>query len=162
MPEQMKFHGYFIAAAFSIAMAPAMASAQDQPWLADRRYTEGIGFRVGDFELHPGAAAEFGYDSNFLHRSDDDDVKPVGSLRLKITPSFSLSTIGPQRRNETVNTPPPSVNFRLGLSATYHEFFPVSGTVSGRERLREQRNVTGLFDLRLDILPGRPWSGTLF
>src|SRR5262245_7397780 len=97
MPEQMKFTGYFIAAAFCIAMAPAVAAAQDQPWLADRRYTEGIGFRVGDFELHPGAAAEFGYDSNFLHRADPDD--PVGSLHLKITPSFSLSTLSPQRRN---------------------------------------------------------------
>jgi hypothetical protein len=158
MPEPMKFHGYFIAAAFAIAMAPTVAAAQDQPWLVDRQYTEGMGFRVGDFEFHPGAAAEFGYDTNFLHRADDQE--PVGSLRLKITPSLSLSTLSPQRI--TPNTPPPSFNFRLGLSATYHEFFPVTGDEAGRNRLRNERNLTGLFDLRLDLLPGRPVSGALY
>src|SRR3954451_23665275 len=76
---------------------PAFASAQDQMWLKDRRYTEGIGYRVGDFELHPGAAAEFGYDSNYFHRSSTDDGGPVAALRLRITPSLSLSTLSKQR-----------------------------------------------------------------
>ena len=29
----------------------------------------------GDFELHPGIAGEFGYDSNFLHRDDGANLK---------------------------------------------------------------------------------------
>ena len=40
------------------------AIAQEQVWLKDRRYGEGIGIRAGDFELHPGIGGEFGYDSN--------------------------------------------------------------------------------------------------
>ena len=64
----------------SVACAlPSVASAQDQPWLSDRRFTEGKGIEVGNFELHPGAAAEFGYDSNYFRRGDDED--PIGTLR---------------------------------------------------------------------------------
>ena len=43
-----------------------------QRWLVDRQYREGAGFRVGDFELHPGIGADFGYDSNFLRRNGSD------------------------------------------------------------------------------------------
>ncbi len=35
------------------------AHAQSQqPWLADRKYGEGIGVRVGNLELHPGISGE--------------------------------------------------------------------------------------------------------
>src|SRR4051812_9033592 len=85
---------------------PASALAQDQAWLKDRKYTEGIGYRVGDFELHPGAAVEFGYDSNYLRRSATDQGSgPLGALRLRITPSLSVSTLGAQRRDKGA-TPP--------------------------------------------------------
>src|SRR3954451_20753599 len=78
--------------------APSLAHAQDQTWLKDRRYTEGPGYRVGDFELHPGAALEFGYDSNYFRRSSEDaaTLPVVGSLRLRLTPSLSFSTLGAQ------------------------------------------------------------------
>ncbi|WP_437586638.1 hypothetical protein [Sorangium sp. So ce1000] len=143
-----------------------MALAQDQPWLKDRRYTEGIGIRTGDLELHPGVAAEFGYDSNFFRRAEEDqaspdDVGPVGSLRLRITPSFSLSTLSQQRQEVTPDAPPPDVEFRGGVSATYDEFFPVSGSERGQERLSQQRNIGGLLDASLTILPRRPWSAVL-
>lgn len=143
---------------------PAMASAQDQPWLKDRRYAEGIGYRVGDFELHPGAAAEFGYDSNFFRRADSEN--PLGTLRLRITPSFSFSTLSAQRREAAPGTTPPDVEFHGGLSVTYNEFFPVNGgaaNASGDEfaNARAQRNVNGNLDLGLLIAPGRAWSGSL-
>jgi len=147
---------------FSIVCAltavPSFAAAQDQIWLRDRRYTEGIGYRVGDFELHPGVAAEFGYDSNFFRRAPEE--LPVGALRLRITPSFSLSTLSQQRR-EAAGGPPPSVEFDAGLSATYNEFFPVSGSNAEQERMRDQRNVSGNLDLALKIMPGRVWSGNI-
>src|SRR5207247_2157085 len=113
----------------TLTLLPALASAQVQPWLQDRRYTEGIGIRTGDLELHPGVAAEFGYDSNYFHRATNEveGKAPVGALRLRITPSFSLSTLGPQRQNATPGAPPPDVEFRAGIAATYDEFFPVSG-----------------------------------
>jgi hypothetical protein len=149
-----------IAAAGALLSLPAIARAQDQPWLADRRYTEGIGVRVGDFELHPGAAVEFGYDSNFFHRSSEEN--PVQSLRLRVTPSFSFATLGQQRRAGSGGGPPPDFEFRGGISLTYNEFFPVSGNITEREIMRDQRNVGGLVDLTLNILPGQPWSGTIF
>lgn len=107
---------------------PTVALAQDQVWLRDRRYTEGIGYRVGDFELHPGAAAEFGFDSNYLHRPPGDDTAPaLPALRLRLTPSFSVSTLSQQRREEATGGPGarPSVEFRGGAALTYNEFFPL-------------------------------------
>ncbi|WP_437924463.1 hypothetical protein WMF37_36380 [Sorangium sp. So ce291] len=162
----MKLRETIAAAVIALTLSPALALAQDQPWLKDRRYTEGIGIRAGDLELHPGVAAEFGYDSNFFRRDEEDraggdDIGPVGSLRLRITPSFSLSTLSQQRQEVTPDAPPPDVEFRGGISATYDEFFPVSGTETGQERLSQQRNIGGLLDANLTILPRRPWSAIL-
>jgi hypothetical protein len=148
----------FLSAAVCATLAlPAVASAQDQIWLRDRRYTEGAGYRVGDFEIHPGAAAEFGYDSNYLRRAPDES--PYASLRLRLTPSVSLSTLGLARREE--GSPRPSVEFKAGVSATYNEFFPVGVPAAGGETIRQQRDVGVNVDLGLVILPGRSWSGAL-
>jgi hypothetical protein len=155
------------AAVCAFVLFPAAASAQDQPWLKDRRYTEGIGARVGDFELHPGVAAEFGYDSNYFLRGDKTipqtgaNEDPIGAMRLRITPSFSVSTLSPQRRLAAPGTAPPDVEFRGGVSATYNEYFPVSGSQAGRDLIRQQRNVAGAVDMALSILPSRPWSAIL-
>ncbi|MDI1449611.1 hypothetical protein [Polyangium sp. 6x1] len=154
-----------LAAALALAtLAPATAAGQDQPWLADRRFTVGPGYRVGDYELHPGVAVEFGYDSNFFLRGSENDAPgdPVGAMRLRVTPSFSFSTLGPQRKGGGGTTQAlPTAEFSGGLSLTYNEFFPVSGPAEGKERMWDQRNVSGLFDVRLNILPSRPWSGTI-
>lgn len=140
-------------------LIPTLAAAQDQPWLKDRRYTEGIGIRVGDVELHPGIAGEVGYDTNYFHRASEED--PVGSIRFRITPSFSLSTLSRQRREVTPDAPPPDFEFRAGIAATYDEFIPVSGPDEGQELMSEQRNIGGLLDLHLKIAPQRPWSGAI-
>lgn len=157
----MKRTLFLVAAVSLLGLGPKSANAQDQPWLADRRYTEGIGIRVGDFELHPGLAAEFGYDSNFFRRAEDELGGPVGALRLRITPSFSISTLSRQRR-EATDAPPPDVELRAGIAATYNEFFPVSGPELGQELMKDQRNVGGTADILLALFPGRPWSGNLF
>jgi len=140
--------------------AATEAAAQDQLWLKDRRYTEGAGIRVGDFELHPGVAAEFGYDSNYLRRSDD--AGPAGALRLRITPSLSLSTLGPQRLEGAANPPMPDVEFRGTAAVTYNEFFGVNGNPEQQRALSEQRNLSGNLDLNLNIFPRREWSAGLF
>ena len=79
-----------LAAAALLGTVSVQASAQ-QPWLADRRYGEGIGVRVGDLELHPGVAAEVGYDSNYFLRAPSED--PLAAYRLRVTPSITLSTL---------------------------------------------------------------------
>jgi hypothetical protein len=138
---------------------PAVAAAQEQIWLRDRRYTEGPGYRVGDFEIHPGAAAEFGYDSNYLHRASSEG--PAGSLRLRLTPSVSLSTLTQQRKEEGGGTaPPPAIEFKGAASLTYNEFFPV-GAGTAADALRAQRDLGAMLDLGLVILPRRSWSGQL-
>lgn len=154
----MKRFAFLVTFAFALAWS-SFASAQTQPWLADRRYTEGRGIRVGDFELHPGAAAEFGYDSNYFLRGDDED--PIGSLRLRITPSFSLATLSERRRAEGGAVEQPTVEFRAGIHATYDEFFPISGSEAGQDALQDQRNVEGKLDFNLNILPGRPVFGSV-
>ncbi len=137
---------------------PAVASAQDQAWLKDRRYTEGPGYQVGDFELHPGAALEFGYDSNYLH-APPSSADQLGALRLRLTPSLSFTTLGAQRRETAPSTTQPSIVFKGGVSATYNEFIPVTGTSDQKTQVQNQRNIGGSLDLSLGILPGRAWSG---
>jgi hypothetical protein len=133
-----------------------VAEAQSPAWLGDRRYTEGRGIEVGDFELHPGVAAELGYDTNFFRRADEET--PLGAMRFRLTPSFSISTMGSQRRPDS---PPPIVAFRAGIYATYDEFIPVSGSDAEKSQLSDNRNVGGRVDFNLDFAQGRPVFGNL-
>lgn len=137
------------------ALVPATASAQSQSgWLTDRSRTEGPGFRVGDFELHPGIGAEVGWDSNLYYSEDGAAAgRYVDSGILRITPHFLFSTIGEQRRSEgegrdDQNRTPPVVAFRGGVSAAYYEFFAAP----------ERRNVDINGSFRLQVLPERPFS----
>ncbi|WP_394820598.1 hypothetical protein [Pendulispora albinea] len=148
---------------------PQTANAQE--WLKDRRYQEGIGVRAGDFELHPGIAAEIGYDSNWFLRSNksgpvapapgslvngEPQVKTQDGAVLRITPSITFSTLGPQRRaGDNPEFVKPTLTLRGGLSATYREFF-------GPQLLRDQRNVSAQANLRLDVLEGRPLGFAVF
>ena len=152
----------FLSAVVCATLAlPAVASAQDQLWLRDRRYTVGPGYRAGDFEIHPGAAAEFGFDSNYLRRSAGDPTSPVlSSLRLRLTPSISVTTLGAQRREDSAQRP--TVEFKAGASITYNEFFPIAApTPSTADTMRAQRNLGAAADVGLVILPNRPWSGVV-
>ncbi len=152
-----RFLGSLIVA--STLLAPTLASAQTA-WLADRARTEGPGFRVGDFELHPGLGAEVGWDSNLYYTEDHPrvDTHIVDTGILRITPHFLFSTIGPQRRAEgeardAEGAPsPPMVAFRGGISATYYEFFAAP----------ERRNVDLTGSLRLQVLPERPFSFSIW
>jgi hypothetical protein len=148
-----------LSASVVLASWTSVADAQEQKWLADRKYREGMGYRIGDFELHPGLGATFGYDSNYFHRAESDiGGAPVAAMRLRVSPSLSLSTLGAQRRGDG---PPPSIGFRTELMATYNEFFAVSGTDTDKQRMSDQRDVAGRFNLGFDIFPGREWSAKL-
>jgi len=144
-------------AAFAVSFfVVGSAAAQDQIWLRDRRYTEGIGYRVGDLELHPGVAGEVGYDSNYFLRAPSEPPI-IDEFRIRVTPSLSLSTLSPQR---TEGSEPPKVNFRAGLSATYNEFFATQSQYS--DQVSKQRNVGGVGSLQLTILPRRPLGGDVY
>ncbi len=134
-----------------------------QEWLKDRRYSEGAGARVGNFELHPGIATEGGYDSNWFYRTHKTGANVangnvLGAGMLRVTPSLSLSSLGGQRRDQREGDAlelPPAVQFRAGLNATYREFF-------GAQEVRDQRNVSGAANMRLDFGIARPLGGDLF
>ncbi len=139
--------------------APLLATrpAHAQGWLSDRRYTEGIGIKAGDFEIHPGIGGEAGFDSNWFQRTynpgfvNSNEV-PAGVFRL--TGSLFMSTLGPQRKEGDVNAAPPTVNFRLGAAVTQRFFV-------GDQEIVNQNGIDGLSaDLsgRLDVLPQRPFS----
>ncbi len=134
-------------------LVPSIASAQGAGagWLADRSRTEGPGFRLGDFELHPGVGVEIGYDSNLFY-SDN----PVGAAILRVTPHINISTLGAERRGEDENADsagtPPVVNFRGGLSASYIAIF--------NDDTRDNFSLDA--DLRLTINPERPFSFTIY
>lgn len=130
-------------------------------WLRDRRYSEGIGIRVGDFELHPGVGAEVGFDSNWFSRTSSTDTRfvnrdPVPAGVLRVTPSFSISTLSAARREaDGSGAALPTVAILANAAATYREFL-------GEEQVRSQRNLSAIANLRFDILPGRSVGAGVF
>ena len=130
-------------AALAVATLPLEASAQ--AWLSNRDFSEGAGIRAGNLELHPSIGAEFGYDSNFFRASKTEGVVDV--LRLRITPSITLSTLGARRRQATT---PATVAFMGGAYASYNEMIPVD---SANSDVAKQRNLGVGADAKVDIFP---------
>ncbi|MDP3278277.1 MAG: hypothetical protein Q8Q09_24025 [Deltaproteobacteria bacterium] len=113
-------------AAFAAATAVGLVAgdAQAQFWLTDRNLSAGRGIRVGNFELHPGVGAEFGFDSNtgFVAPS----APSTAALRMRVSANFAISTLTAQRtRMPSDATTPASqpLQFRANAGVTYHHFF---------------------------------------
>ena len=160
----MKFGAFLTAAAVAVTFSvsalaeePALAPVQ-QPWLKDRRYGEGIGIRTGNLEFHPSLAAELGYDSNFFLRSGEctpgtpqcqNETPVYDAWRLRVTPSFSLSTLRQRVRDSEAVGAPPAVTFSLGAFLTYNELF-------GSEEVSSNRSFDAGVAGRVDLLANRP------
>lgn len=150
----------FLVATLGVATLTLSASAQTQPWLKDRRSGEGIGIRTGSLELHPGVSGEVGYDSNYFQNSDAEEEGPIVSMiRLRITPSLTLSTLGPQRRGEGPGDPP-KLNFRAGVFGSYNELIATDSQYS--DDASAQRHFNAGANFALDVLPQRPWGFDLY
>ncbi len=114
------------------------SEASAQGWMKDRRYQEGAGIKTGNLELHPGVGGEAGYDSNWFVRTHEpgfvnSNVKGSGVFRL--TPSLTLSTMGPQRLESDSGPPQFSpIGFRAGASATFRQFI-------GDQEIRDQGSI---------------------
>ncbi len=149
----MKFR-LTLAATLLLGVLPLTAHAQQQPWLSDRRYGEGIGVRVGDLELHPGISGEVGYDSNYFLRAKDEapSIGPVvAAYRLRVTPSISLSTLGPQRRDGAGPSGPPVLQFRGGAYVSYNELIAADSAHSAE--MANQGHVDLGADLGFNAFP---------
>lgn len=163
-PSHLRLAAFAFLATTGLCALDARPAAA-QGWLKDRRYAEGAGIKTGDFELHPGIGGEVGYDSNWFLRSNDEgpgvvNAAPATPRRdaaiFRVTPSFSFSTLGPQRTEGAEAQSNRMIVFRGSLSATLWGFV-------GQE-MSEQHNVSGDANLRLDIAPQRPvgfgvWAG---
>lgn len=133
-------------AALAVTLSPLTASAQ--AWVSNPNFSEGVGIRTGDLELHPSIGGEFGYDSNYLRTSGNSPrERIVDVMKLRITPSLTLSTLGATRRNATAA---PSVAFAAGAHASYNELFTLD---SGDSDVRDRRDVALGADAKLDIFP---------
>lgn len=148
------------------------APASAQVWLRDRASTQGAGIRSGDFELHPGIAAEIGYDSNYFNRAANNSsgrvsgqpgYPVVDTLRLRITPSFYISTLGQQRRADGTVAPPPKAALNAGVAFIYSQFLMNGGentgsTPSQQTKLGRDFEYGVVGDFALAIAPGQPWG----
>lgn len=145
-----------LAVTLVVAFIAFDASAQ-QPWLQDRRYGEGIGYRTGNLELHPGIAGELGYDSNYFRGAGDGSPQEekIDALRLRVTPHLTLSTLGRQRL-QTAGAAQPSLNFDAGVYLAYNEVIFL-----GDDRSNDRRLGLGA-NLALDILPGKPVGADVY
>jgi len=132
-------------AALAVATLPLKASAQ--AWVSNSDLSEGVGIRAGNLEFHPSVGGEFGYDSNYFRSSDSDREGTVDVFRLRITPSFTVSTLGEVRRNALT---PPTFHFSAGAYAAYNEFFAAD---SANSDVSAQRNVAIGADAKLDVFP---------
>lgn len=139
------------------------ASTSGGGWLADRDSTQGPGFRVGDFELHPGLGVEVGWDSNVYYTDDNpcNGATPcnwhrVDSGILRVTPHLTFSTLAGERASGggegSSSSAPPTVTFQGGLSAAYYEFFADPN----------RRNLALDLGMRLTILPQRPFGFAVY
>ncbi|MES1176769.1 MAG: hypothetical protein ABUL62_20770 [Myxococcales bacterium] len=135
-------------AAVALLGAVSIEAHAQQPWLADRRYGEGIGIKVGDLELHPGVSGEVGYDSNYFLRSTKDALQPDASYRLRITPSISLATLGKQRAQ---GADQPTLTFRGGAYVSYNEL--IAADSKNSSEFSDQRHVDVGSDLALNLFP---------
>jgi hypothetical protein len=146
------------AAAIFVTTTTLAASAQQQPWVKDRRLGEGMGIRTGNLELHPSLAAEIGYDSNYFQRAGDgtQEERVIDTLRFRGTGALGLSTLGPDRRQAIDSGAPPSVAFDAGLHLSYNEFVALAS--ENADTMSNQRHVDASADFKLHVLPQRPWS----
>jgi hypothetical protein len=141
-----------LAASLSSVLVAGAASAA-QPWLQDRRYGEGIGLRAGRFEFHPSISTEFGYDSNFFQRADNEH--PVDAWRLRVTPSLTLATISERRRGTTDIAATPMVEFQANTFVSYSELF-------GSSEVTDQRRFDVGVGGRAEIAPKRPLGADVY
>jgi len=128
-------------------------------WLADRDSTQGPGFRVGDFELHPGVGVEVGYDSNLYYSPDNPPAGVPGRTDtgiLRVTPHLTFSTLTGDRASGggegSQSSSPPTVTFQGGISAAYYEFFADPN----------RRNLGLDIGMRLTVLPQRPFGFSVY
>jgi hypothetical protein len=141
-----------LGASVSLLLVASAATAA-QPWLADRRYGEGIGLRAGRFEFHPGISAEFGYDSNLFQRAPSES--PADAWRLRVTPSLTLSTLTEKRRGSQAVGAAPMLTMSANAFLAYSQLF-------GSDDVSEQSDLDAGVGFNVNVAPQRPFGADFY
>lgn len=131
---------------------PAGATAQG--WMEDRSRREGPGFRVGEFEFHPGLGIEAGYDTNTFLSSGSEGDPVVGSFAFRFTPHLDISNMGEERAREGEEQGARAnriLDFRMGVAASVYVYVDDEGprNVGLTGNLAATLFPEGLFSLTL-------------
>ncbi|MCA9528758.1 MAG: outer membrane beta-barrel protein [Myxococcales bacterium] len=145
----MRLTRSYVIGALAVALAFASASASAQGWLADRARTEGPGFKVGRFVLHPGLGIEGGYDSNVFLTEHDQQ----GSGLLRATAHLNVTTRQGSRADEgeSQTKSPSKVAFDAGVEGSYYHYFidQLGDNADGSARLSLEFNPDGAVGVRV-------------
>ena len=131
-------------AALAGLLVPMNASAQ--AWLSNRDFSDGVGIRAGNFELHPSIGAEGAYDSNFFRAAPSEN--PIDVYKLRITPSLTLSTLGQQRSAGARS----DIDFTLSGFLSYYWLFPAD---SQNSDVSKRSTFTAGADTKLNVFSKR-------
>jgi hypothetical protein len=170
----------FLFAALALAYASHTSNTFAQAFLSDPRLVEGQGIRTGNFEVHPGVAAEGGYDSNYFQNAGvERGVTPltptppgpgtpggtvnvnepvIDAWRLRITPSVSLLSRGVRSRQEG-GGPLPDLTLAANAAASYNALWANNGQYSSN--VTNQDDVGVAAGGTLNVFPARMWGGDL-
>nr|UXE44731.1 hypothetical protein Hi04_10k_c3120_00033 [uncultured bacterium] len=144
------------AATLSLLLVAGTASAL-QPWLQDRRFAEGQGITAGRFVLHPGLSTDFGYDSNYYLRADNEN--PQSALRFRVTPALTFNTV---TGHETHGSSTAAGSTPM-VVADGRAFFAYSRMFGSSDEIKQNKQT---FDAgvggRMDIAPTRPIGADLY
>lgn len=115
-------------------------------------YNEGPGFRLGSsgLVLHPGLAAEFGYDSNVFY-----NPIATGSGLMRLRAHIDLATLPPQAFENDRSVQDQKLIFRLSAQAEYREYLTTNSVI------QQQRSVNVFASTGLTILPSGPFTLSL-
>jgi hypothetical protein len=131
--------------------------------------------RTGNFELHPGIAAEGGYDSNYFQAAGNEGTvsalpngrtatppqvnvneRIIDAYKLRITPSLFVLSRG-ARAGGGGGGPLPALTLTAHLNASYSALFATESVNSSQ--VSNQDDVAVGAGTALNIFPGRTWGG---
>jgi hypothetical protein len=163
----------FLFAALGVAYVSHASTTFAQAFLSDSRLVEGKGIKTGNFELHPGLAAEGGYDSNYFQASGVvtrnatalNGANPVAvnepvidAWRLRITPSLSLLSRG-ARVSQEGGGQMPDLTLTANAAASYNALWANDSKYSNEVTNQDDVGVTA--GAALNVFPARRWGGDL-
>jgi hypothetical protein len=166
----------FLFAALALAYASHSGTTFAQAFLSDPRLVEGNGIKTGNFELHPGIAAEAGYDSNYFQaagvekgaaaltpagapqRQVDVNEPVIDAWRLRITPSFSMLSRGARTTYEGGGQIP-DVTLNAHAAASYSALWANDSKYSTQVTNQDDVGVSAGFGV--DIFRARTWGADL-